>query len=691
MDSMTHFFHFTIAPVQSFIVQSRRTRDLWSSSFLLSWLSGVAMAQVIQTGGRIVFPSVQDGATITDDLLRAIHGNVSAVPFIGTLPNRFKAEVPANFDGAQCADAVQRKWLELATAVKTQFLPLDALERKDLLFVPKKKQQNPNSQNKSLAETLWDQQIKNFWDIQWVKGEAPADGSDARWLDLRKNWRHHIQPDQQEPGDACTLMPGWVELSGYVRSLPRTRQKQDDFWFVVRNQITQSKRPTDANNPGTGSLNLRDDERLCAIAFVKRLWPKLPPSSIKAALGWLPDDKTKSAGNWPSTAYMAALPWIKQTYTNASGQQQERCKNYVAALQNARQHQASDQAREGLFSEVLNQIEGIDNREYFGTLDGQLFYADGLQAAAKEGLLQASLVKALQKQLAGIAQGSQPSPFYAVLRMDGDSVGKLLSTSPHALVVSQALAAFATQVRNIVDRDHDGATLYAGGDDVLALLPLDAAIACAKALQLAYQTAMQSQKLAGTISAAIVFAHYHLPLSYVMAESSRLLDDVAKAQNGRNSLAVAVHKPGGLHLEWASQWDDGMADVMQPVQTLLDLVTQYNPVRGSASAAMPLSSGFLYRIRERWGDLATRNDAGQPVLQFAPSHVQQLWAADLLANRDLGEINDDTRSQANRLAEQLFVISKSNPHLATATTDKPFFSESGGLLVRFLATKGARA
>ena len=311
--------------------------------------------------------------------------------------------------------------------------------------------------------------------------------------------------------------------------------------------------------------------------------------------------------------------------------------------------------------------------------------------------------------------------------MDGDSVGKLIGEPGKAATVSTALAAFANGVRHIVDTDHHGATLYAGGDDVLALLPLDSAIACAKAIQLAYQAAMKANGLGGTISAAIVFAHYHLPLSFMMAESGRLLDDVAKTQNGRNSLAVAVHKPGGLHLEWASRWDDAVNAVTEaeaagaaqagpppPVQTLLELVNQFNPQSSSAGTSagtgLPLSSGFLYRIRERWGDLATRNTKGQPELQFSQTHVQQLWAADLLANRDLGKITDASRKQAMQLAEQLFTVSRDNPnhpnhpthpnHPAPPPSPPPdprvvqpnvLFSESGGLLVRFLATKGAAA
>ena len=50
------YFHFTLGPVQGFVAQARRTRDFWAGSFLLSWLSGVAMAAVRQQKGKIEFP-----------------------------------------------------------------------------------------------------------------------------------------------------------------------------------------------------------------------------------------------------------------------------------------------------------------------------------------------------------------------------------------------------------------------------------------------------------------------------------------------------------------------------------------------------------------------------------------------------------------------------------------------------------
>ena len=53
----TLYFNFT--PVQSFVAQARRTRDLWAGSYLLAWLSGQAMNAIIADGGEIEMPCVK--------------------------------------------------------------------------------------------------------------------------------------------------------------------------------------------------------------------------------------------------------------------------------------------------------------------------------------------------------------------------------------------------------------------------------------------------------------------------------------------------------------------------------------------------------------------------------------------------------------------------------------------------------
>ena len=76
--------HFTIGPVQTFVAQSRRTRDLWASSYLLSHLADVAMTAVEKAGGTIVLPSREK------QVEQGTPGPATAVKH-GRWPNRFIA------------------------------------------------------------------------------------------------------------------------------------------------------------------------------------------------------------------------------------------------------------------------------------------------------------------------------------------------------------------------------------------------------------------------------------------------------------------------------------------------------------------------------------------------------------------------------------------------------------------------
>ncbi|MCY4560228.1 MAG: type III-B CRISPR-associated protein Cas10/Cmr2, partial [Chloroflexi bacterium] len=93
----------SIGPVQGFVAQSRRTRDLWSSSYLLSFLAGHAMHGAQSAGGIVIKPSVDE-----DLLYQWVSGNQAKdapVPKLGSLPNHFVVEVDTT--ASQVATAAQ--------------------------------------------------------------------------------------------------------------------------------------------------------------------------------------------------------------------------------------------------------------------------------------------------------------------------------------------------------------------------------------------------------------------------------------------------------------------------------------------------------------------------------------------------------------------------------------------------------
>src|SRR5947199_280483 len=80
-----------------------------------------------------------------------------------------------------------------------------------------------------------------------------------------------------------------------------------------------------------------------------------------------------------------------------------------------------------------------------------------------------------------------PNPYYAILHADGDRMGRVIDNQAEQgekqhQALSKALNTFAGSVRGIVEEKYQGALVYAGGDDMLALMPLHTVLQCAKEL-----------------------------------------------------------------------------------------------------------------------------------------------------------------------------------------------------------------
>jgi CRISPR-associated protein Cmr2 len=629
---VANVLHFTLGPVQGFVAQARRTRDLWAGSFLLSYLAGHAMKAVLESGGSIVFPNVGSREKPTDPLLAAILGKPlreNPTPTIGSIPNRFKAEVLDGFEPTACRDAVMAAWREVADKMwKRYFSDLDGTPHQE----------------------VWQRQVEGFWDMSWVMGQDPGDRSDNAWLDRRKNWRSHTPPPQ--PGDKCTLMTSWQELSGHERATQGDKQR--DFWKAMRGRVP--------------SLDLGEHERLCAIALIKRLFPRVS----EEAIGW-----KLEVASWPSTSYMAAVPWLREIQEGPED---------VRQLALEYPNVVRDNIKEGYRGEYNTDLVCLRSNP-FTQLDGQLYFRHAIESDKERGL-SADAKRELQSHLQRLneAVGHPPSPFYALLLMDGDSLGTLLQNVEKPEQVSTALAHFTEGVDAIVKK-HCGKTVYAGGDDVLALLPLDRALEAATALRKSYLDAFdgvlgnerpnddKGKPLKTTISAGLVFAHYHTSLRAVMKEAHYLLDEVAKDGNGRDSIAVSVLTGSGRTVEWVSSWDE--ANAPRPVTEIVqDLVTRFEKEEQFASK-------FFYNVRSRFeiltGDEATRRASGYKLTEGIDAG--RLLVAEYQKSRERNVPLRDAEERVGQLLRVCRVRKNGREDIHTLNVE-------GAMLVRFLATKG---
>lgn len=630
--------HFTLGPVQGFVAQARRTRDLWAGSFLLSYLSGQAMRHVLAEGGAIHFPHVHEpDRTITDPLLRAIdtvhrEDRCSGGPAVGSLPNRFVAWLPEGADPAGLGQAVLTAWQKVTDTVWKQYVqPAAHLGRN--------------------TEAIWRRQSEGFWDMAWAVGEEPS------LLDQRKNWRTHVPTT--EPGDKCTLMGNLQELSGHIRTSRTGRDQQEEFWRRLCRPL--------------GDLELGEDERLCTISLVKRLFPLVAEEAIRwrVASGY---------PSYPSTVYLAAVPWLAQ-----------QCRDRPAAAAAygdlaARLLPSAHREPSGRFPVLKTATTDHPAARSLIRLDGNCLFPEalvnprlwppGTEAARDE------LRVALERLTAGLGP---PSPYYAVLLMDGDNMGALLrERSPQQ--ISAGLAAFTERVGPLVEGEN-GVLVYAGGDDVLALFPLPYALGAAARLRAAYCQALAEHiggvAAAPTISAAIVYAQYHAPLQHVLRWAHELLDHDAKDDTGRDSLAVGLWQSGGPTLRWAAPWPVLVRDQADGSTLLHQLARSF---AGSGDGGRGYSASFFYKIREQF-ELLTDRESGDVLPDL---DAVQVLAAEYRRSREPG-VDELPAAEVRARIERLLEVARRyhrpdprQPHRPVGT-----FHAAGPLLVKFLAQKGA--
>ncbi len=621
MSEQDQYFHFTLGPVQGFVAQARRTRDFWAGSFLLSWLSAVAMQAVIKQQGEIIFPEVSDHYL---NWLEGI-GQSGTEPQQGGVPNRFKgglAKVPKDFKPELVTESIQHAWAELAEAIWQQ----------DLSHCP------------SETRAIWDRQVKNFWEISWALSD---NATESNLLDRRKNWRHYLPPE--EAGVKCMMMDGWQELSGIATP---NAKGLDPFWNTVIEQ------------GGSGiKTDLRPHEYLCAIAFIKRRFVHCF-KDLNATMpgGWtLQGWEVKSSV--PSVAYIAAAPWLAQVLMHAP---EDKLKLFHDEAKKLTQSYGEYQTRLDCVDRALNQRD--DGKLFWNTksLDGNVFFEAALENKnIYEDQAQAKRVLQALKHLRGSVDDIDlVSPFYAVLMMDGDSLGSHMSDTTKQEKISKGLETFTSGVQEKVEK-HSGFLIYAGGDDVLALLPLEHALTCANELRTHYLNSFSDYPdINTTLSGAIEYAHIKMPLGKVLADAHHLLDDIAKNATGRDSIAVRVWKPGGQHLQWAMPWKYALVDGSDTDGTERIVVID-KMVKGfqDYKQYMPFSNSFFFHVEERFVSLLSKNEQGESVLDndFSLETMTSLIASEYInsgVNSNIKISASQAKAIVKPLLEQCFSVKR---------------------------------
>lgn len=259
------------------------------------------------------------------------------------------------------------------------------------------------------------------------------------------------------------------------------------------------------------NLRIREGEQLDVVGVVKRM-----------AEGKRP---------YPSVSRIAADPWVRG---NAA-----RLDDLIRACTDLRD------------KGVLRPLDTRAFPQYRAfPYEGTAVYAARHHELLEEADTTLAELAALREALSKLPE---VSPYLAVLVADGDKMGAVISALEKPDInraFSRALAGFADAARQIVQHCQ-GVLVYAGGDDVLALLPVDQCLQCARRLHDDF-CEMLAMYGAPTLSVGIAIAHFMESLEDLL-EYGRHAEKAAKRPD-RNGLAVHLYKRGGAPVQVRSPW-----------------------------------------------------------------------------------------------------------------------------------------
>ena len=537
---MKFLVHITLGNIQGFIGSARRTRDLWFGSFVLSELSkSAALFLQDQQPNCLVFPSERPGGLpLTDPSFSA--ANVVAVLECADRDACIKLLQEAK-------QAVLARWKEFAAEARTKV---------DAASTPRQRKTGKGVASvEFLRDDVWNSQLDDVVDYICaavpIGGEGHQDYAAAsanldRLLAARK--QTHVFAQYSE------------------RTSPRLPLPKSSLDGAQSTVIQEPRSGKAAMAAATRRrLGIENAEQLDTGGMVKRV--------VGRSRAFVP------------VARVATELWLAQLESADS----EGFKSLVDAYRSACDGVDADFLGSELGEAALARFPWLRKFPF----DAQLLYPPRIDAALaaaafaqeQDGAAVAeeirSAAETLRKALTPLWQKfGPPQPYYAMVYADGDRMGGLVRASATGgasgqRAVSQALAAFAESVPSILN-DFAGASIYAGGDDVLALVGLDRAIECAYALQKNFKDALQKvandNHVVGTqqptLRVGVVVAHYLTPLSDVRAAAERAgtvakmgvdsMAPLATDQRG-NALAILVLPRSGVDLSVRLPWDDADA------------------------------------------------------------------------------------------------------------------------------------
>lgn len=612
LNNMTLFI-FTIGPVQEYIVQARKTQDLYWGSYILSYLTWVAIEKVIEAYGpdSIIFPELKEQPLCDFWIAKLFNNSATTTKDLKTptLPNRFFAILPTK-------NVEEIRLLNLKKTVKDEYIKIGEYVFSHLV--------KSNDEQKKLLL----RQLSNFPDVYWVA--LPLENGDVNrpdWEIQLDKIKDYFNSDEVEEikdllryikdkgeygpniGNIYGLLYSFMEKMMGTRKGIRnfnqyeeigrkcsicgehnviiyrcTREEDEKIEkgkesYKIKLLREQNAIIKKSDDKSITYKYLAQGEGLCSRCLTKRA----AEIYFKDMFG-----KNNIEESFPSTAEIALLDIIN----NSDNDLKTNIKRYKEVF---KKWCGDNFDYELLYEENLNE-------NYFKTYDFN---------SKRLGKLK-ELLKSIDKRIKDIRLNKKK--YYAVIKLDGDNMGKwlagelapymlemyhsklqgflpedfkekikdkkrLMTPAVHSLI-SEALKNYSLKyVKEIVEETRAGKVIYSGGDDVFAIVNLNYLLDVMVKLRAAFSghlivnneiipdftidagfverkeeiDVMMGNK--ATASMGVVIAHYKEDLKNVIASVDEVEEEYAKKVEGKDAFAIKLILHSGENYIARAKWN----------------------------------------------------------------------------------------------------------------------------------------
>lgn len=669
---------FSLTPVQEFISKARKLRDFWTGSILLSWLAFEGIRWVMENLGpdHILYPSLIDQPLVATYLQQNWKiGQEHEATFwknhpksIASFPNKFLFVVPkkhAETYGMEIKSQILSAWRNLKT---------DSFS-----FLQSKFKTEWSNESWINIQAILDRQIDHFWEMSWTcvsmlnrehfsefqrllpeaaykqqmtllqyfskiiaeKGyryknsgtgilysTSHALGQSA--LAARKNIRACSR--QPETGQKCHLCGEFEVLHDFKYTdgvqAGVYKQKIDSFWKTLTGKFDSSE--------------FKNNEKLCSICLFKRLAPYVFKNNDNHLL----HPVFESYDRYPSTTELSLFEFYQRQGITDKDEKREIAQKLY--------EEKDVDPRTVICKGESCKLKPHDRYYAILLMDGDHIgrLVNGETIASTWGsVMHPQLKERLEQHDFDAAYHNNWQSIF------NDKLKRSLTPALHA-AISESLGDFSLYGVAPIVQQNSGTLIYAGGDDVCAVLPVKKALRAAQAISAYYNGffklittnnhTYRTQVIGGSneawspqpgklsvnlgigpgisISAGILVCHHKESLTQMISRAHTLLDMQAKQMAGRNACAIELRKRSGGSRYFVRKWDD------QNIWS--DFLELGHCIKGQKEDQAIVSSSLVYRLE-------TMRSGIEAILKLEDHmmYLQDFIHAQLLRS-GLGELTD---------------------------------------------------